>query len=188
MHIPLLVMERPITRFRNDTFHALPPREMLVLSFINLSYAAIYVAGWNFWFPSRIESILWRVSTLVVLATVFTAMFIELFVDHLAEKVQSWFRSHCQTGKRSRGTERGAPPNRKPNTLHKFADLLRNNSPDDDPAWTLSLGIVIPLTITAAIYCVVRAYILLEGVVTLRSLPASAYQTVVWTSFIPHLA
>jgi hypothetical protein len=39
----------------------------------------------------------------------------------------------------------------------------------------------------AVIYGAARGYILVEALLSLRSLPTSAYYSVEWTDFIPHL-
>ena len=54
---------------------------------------------------------------------------------------------------------------------------LRNISPEHDPVKDVPLKAIFPLTLLAAFYCFARAYILIEDVIALRSLPPIAYDT-----------
>ncbi|SPQ23313.1 8b44b121-b50f-46f8-bd44-054ad29b38bc [Thermothielavioides terrestris] len=51
-----------LPRMANQTHSAL-----FVLTFLTVSFGAIHLAAWNFSFPSRVEQILWRVSTIVAM-------------------------------------------------------------------------------------------------------------------------
>ena len=64
---------------------------------------------------------------------------------------------------------------------------LRNNSPDGDPAMEVPLRMLIPVTTLCALYSISRAYILVEDILALRSLPSSVFQTVDWSQYLPHL-
>jgi hypothetical protein len=66
---------------------------------------------------------------------------------------------------------------------------LRNNTTSElghDPSITVPLKALVPVTLSAALYCIARAYILIEDLANLRSLPQSAYETVNWTKILPH--
>jgi hypothetical protein len=71
--------------------------------------------------------------------------------------------------------------------LRNVAQSFRNNSPDRDPALDVPLKAIIPITLFAACYIVARAYILIEDLVNLRAQPASAFETVQWANFLPHI-
>lgn len=43
------------------------------------------------------------------------------------------------------------------------------------------------LSITTWVYCIVRVFMLVEVFVSLRSLPSSAYKSVHWSTFVPHI-
>jgi hypothetical protein len=71
--------------------------------------------------------------------------------------------------------------------FHAIAETLRNNSPNKDKDLDVPLKALIPVTTVAALYCIARAYIMIEGFVVLRSLPNSTYDSVDWTVFLPHV-
>ena len=62
--------------------------------------------------------------------------------------------------------------------------FIRNQLDYDNPV-SLILGITLILLIF--LYPVSRILLLVLSLTTLRSLPPSAYQTVQWTTFIPHV-
>lgn len=45
----------------------------------------------------------------------------------------------------------------------------------------------VPITVMCVLYCLARLYILVEDLMGLRSLPKSAFDTVEWSKYIPHL-
>ncbi|KAF4983954.1 hypothetical protein FZEAL_746 [Fusarium zealandicum] len=62
-----------------------------------------------------------------------------------------------------------------------------NISPDQDPYMRVQVLFLAVTSILCIFYCIFRLYILVEDIVGLRSLPPTAYETVAWTSFIPHI-
>jgi hypothetical protein len=72
-------------------------------------------------------------------------------------------------------------------SLHRFAEGLRNNSPDKDPSLSVPLTLLIPVTITCSVYSFCRAYIWFKDIFSLRELPASAFATANWSKYIPHI-
>jgi hypothetical protein len=71
--------------------------------------------------------------------------------------------------------------------IHTAASHLHNNSVDHDPNLTVPLKAIIPVTIFAASYLLARGYIIIEDLVNLRSQPASAFETINWAEFVPHI-
>jgi hypothetical protein len=71
--------------------------------------------------------------------------------------------------------------------FRKLAAAIRNNSPDRDPAMEIPLRMWFPVTLLCAIYSTSRLFILAEDVIGLRKLPASAFETVNWSRYIPHI-
>ena len=67
------------------------------------------------------------------------------------------------------------------------AEKLRNISTPLDLELKVNLSVLIPMTIGAAIYCILRLYVLVEDIIGFRGLPPSAFQTVEWTKYILHL-
>jgi hypothetical protein len=64
MKMPVGPHKRPIPRFGNDRLPNLNGRQETILCIATLAYAAIHLAGWNFTFPTRVELILWRASSM----------------------------------------------------------------------------------------------------------------------------
>ncbi|MCJ1251867.1 hypothetical protein MMC30_009105 [Trapelia coarctata] len=121
-------------------------------------YTSIHLAAWNFEFPSTTEQILWRVSSLVLLGLLIVYLLGVAFGTIFAKRLAE-----------------GLFHNNEATTLMGVVELL--------PRWAAVLihGPVI------AIYIVVRGYIIVEGLVNLRALPAAAYASVNWSNFIPHI-
>ena len=71
--------------------------------------------------------------------------------------------------------------------LNGVLDCIRNNSVGKDPLLYVPLKIIIPMYLVGFFYCHARTYILIADIIELRSLPASAYATVNWQGFLPHL-
>ncbi|KAK3326033.1 hypothetical protein B0H66DRAFT_588703 [Apodospora peruviana] len=85
MKMPVISPERPIRRIPNDRFPMDPYGfQEYCLCFATLLFTAVHVAGWNFSFPTELERILWRVSSLVLFSV--TAAF------WMLETVASWMR------------------------------------------------------------------------------------------------
>lgn len=151
---------RPIKTFGNHQIT--PPRGIKVPDIIfglvfTSGYFAIYLAGWNFFFPTRIERILWRVASMTLLGL--------LIVYLVAVAV---------------GTVAAGPvakrvfSNNKAITIIEVASLL--------PHWVAVL-LHAPFI---AIYIIARSYILVEGFIDLRTMPSSAFESVNWWNFLPH--
>lgn len=68
MKMPVGPHKRPIPGFGNDRLPNLNGRQETILCIARLAYAAIHLAGWNFTFPTRVELILWRVSSMFLFA------------------------------------------------------------------------------------------------------------------------
>lgn len=120
--------------------------------FFGMLYFGIHFAGWNFHFPSTIESWLWR-SSAITLAC-----------------IAAMFEFVCSPGNR---LGRYLPG--KPTTGIGILKLLPK---------TLALLCLWPLIVT---YFLARSYIIVEGFAGLRALPESAFQTINWWNFVPHI-
>ena len=149
-----------------------------------LAFASIFVSAWNFHFPSQIEQILWRtcsIATLVYgcLGEAHAGLF-ELSTIYFPGT--SPFKRNPQLPDRSTGSS-----NRFTRQLHSLSIRLRNLSPEKDLQLEVSFRFLIFPTILCAVYCFVRAYILVEDIIALRSLEANAFNTVDWTRYLPHV-
>lgn len=71
--LPVGSHERPLPRIGDSLLPWLETLESLYLCLATVVYASVHLTGWNFKFPSRVEQILWRVSSLILVGT--TALF-----------------------------------------------------------------------------------------------------------------
>lgn len=153
--------ELPITAFGNS--RTTPPRGIRVIdiAYANIftsAYFGIHLAAWNFHFPSRAEQILWRVSSLSLFGLLIFYLFTVAFGTVMASRLaRMCFNNHNAT------------------TILDLASLL--------PRW-VAVMVHSPVLV---VYGLARAYIIVEGFVALRTLPNSAFASVNWSSFVPHL-
>jgi hypothetical protein len=167
---PWLDSEYPL---RVPTFYAGPQGTLNLSSrlriwystfFLTSLFGAIHALGWFADFPSSIERTLWRISTLVICAVPPT---IALWIMYRRS-------SFPQFGTNSRPS---ASTGRMPFIVIQRTDLyqfLRFLA-----AWPARIGM--PMYVFARIVLITIAF------TSLRALPPEAYQSVPWTSAIPHL-
>lgn len=151
---------RPIKFFPNSRTG--PPRglgtSMLIFETVGaITYVGIHLAGWNFTLPTNLELLFWRAANLALVGIMVCYM---LFL-HVGGLIAA------PLGKLLFKKE-----------ALTILDLLKQC-----PAWFLIL-VIGPIV---GLYSVARLYIIVEALVGLRALPTSAYATVDWTSFIPHI-
>lgn len=128
--------------------------------------------AWNFEFPTPTERLIWRISAVYQI------------VFGLAGGLSIWYAHAVILPKRLEKIELFEyPPERR---LPRLAWKLRNIHPDRDPDLTLPLRVILPNILFCVAYCLSRAYILVEDVIGLRSLPEDAFQVVSWSKYIPH--
>lgn len=163
MHMPIGPKKRPIPRFGNERFPDLNFWETSVLLFATVVYASIHVAAWNWKFPTKFESIMWRVSSMILMGSTFAFW--------VLETIAVWYRYHkgdAMFGIKERNIERE----------------LDEQRPNKKLPMTGEFWSIFPL---AVIYAFGRSYLLIEAFAGLRELEASAYISVNWANFIPHI-
>ncbi|KAI0817309.1 hypothetical protein GGR55DRAFT_684988 [Xylaria sp. FL0064] len=156
----------------------IPPKRPIQVEycvcFATLVFTGIHVAGWNFAFPSRIELILWRISSLILLSV--TAAF------WILETMASWKRLGRWMWIYLRLTDR-----------KKLAEFEKTKSEElsrEEPRTYTSLPLpwefwsIVPV---ALLYGVARLYLLTEAFLELRNLNGTAFLNVDWTYFLPHV-
>lgn len=217
MKMPVGPFQRPLPRIGDSRLPWLTWTENSCLCLGTMVYASIHLAGWNFHFPSRVEQILWRVSSLILVGSTIAFWFLEsLAMGWRYGGGQEFFeRLFTQRGKAKSGalelgvttaisneTESINNIATKTNTLktRKETSQDKGNVTDmtasqqqyqhETPFEPRELPLVwefwsiFPI---AVIYAFARGYLLVEALLSLRSLPWTAYSTVQWTNFIPHL-
>lgn len=172
----------PIQMITSFNFPRLSMRIMLLPISMTIAYSAIFVAAWNFYFPTEIERLIWRSCASLTMGLCLTGAFFELFF-------MRYDRYHGRPASPSQVPDRlfalllgkhGA------DRLKRALKNLQNNSRGKDPALEIPVHSVVITLPILAMYTICRWYILLEDIIGLRSLPASAFQTVDWTRYLPH--
>lgn len=184
--------ELPVQHFSSFKFMA-PDKPFLILMLtISCAYSAIFLAAWNFHFPTDLERLLWRVCTagtmgLVLFGGVFELIYILIEIhrrpflpdsdsnsEHQLHEVPVPVRSH--------------PLLVEPKT--RWQALLqnaRNKTEDKDPYFDIDLLSLLVTTPLCALYCLFRAYIIVADITTLRELPSSAFMAIQFSTYIPHI-
>lgn len=177
----------PVDRFENTISLPLPLSWYFLFAFLSLGYSGLFVGGWNFVFPTIVERYLWRTASLGL----FGCCISYALVTHLTLDAYPALKTRFQ-GRFLRKSE--ASNDTRPQRswigqrAHGVAQKIRNNSVSQDPELELPLKALLPIYVLGFIYCCSRTYIFIADIIEVRSLPASAYQTVKWSTFIPHLS
>jgi hypothetical protein len=112
----------------------------LAATVIATVFGGIHCVAWSFKFPSRVEKLLWIISSLVITSGPAAVFILGLWAD-------AW----------------------RPEILVSY------------------IPIIITFAILPFCYMIGRVVLLVLPFLSLRSLPAEGYQTVQWTTFIPHV-
>ena len=170
---------RPVDRLRSDNF---PPLSMPYMEIgcggFMLLYSAIFMGAWNISFPSRTEHILWRIASVVTLGFAFLGGTFFLYID------QKIIRNKKGPGHANPATRGKDKPPLTLSHRHNAAAKREISNLTQEPKMPTAFSI--PSSMLGALYCIARAYILVEDMIGLRSLPASAFATVDWTLYLPH--
>ena len=169
LHFRMGPRERPLPRFTNDRLPVIGASpDSILLFFVILAYCCLHFIAWNFSFPTRTESILWRVACITIIGTSFILLACETYQD--GHRLGRWDRWYFKLfPKKSGGLQRM-------NTMEK-----RRREQVFIPLWEVI--IMSPVTM---MYTLARLYIVAEVFSSLRSLPPGAYDSVQWSNFIPH--
>lgn len=181
---------RPINRIPNDRFQKIDEGGLFLVFLLSLCYGALFVCGWNFSFPTKIERDLWRIASVTNIGIIFISYFFEtLFLSTLPvlrgeeDTSRSLAKQDVESGPGKRCLSTSFPRRQ----AKSLAEKLRNNSPDNDPQLAMQLRTILPLLSASMLYFLARAYVLIEDLLELRALPPSAFQTVNWSAFWPHI-
>ena len=177
---------RPIDRIPSDNWLPSPMSTALAGGTLIVAYSTLFITAWNLSFPTEIERILWRVASIITLIFGVVGTIVAAYCHCLL--LPSWTAPTLPfVGQGERISTSHIKLSSSGIRANKLTAKLRNNSPDGDPALEIPLRMLIPVTILCACYCVSRAYILIADAICLRSLPSSAFKTVEWSQYFPHL-
>lgn len=161
--------ERPLPRFTNDRFPVIAASfDAVVFFFVSMTYCSLHFVAWNFEFPTHIEHMLWRASSLTLASTALVFWICETYQDGVRlRRWERWYKSILP----SRADR--AYPQRSSNEARKKPLFV--------PVW--EIVVMTPVTI---LYSLARSYIIIEIFLSQRSQPKGAFDTVEWTRFLPH--
>ena len=182
---------KPAHRFENTEALDLPGIYQWVFFGMSAVYGSIFLCGWNYSFPTHTELILWRAASTTMMGTLVAYWLITDYAFRLHPTIRRYLdtrksRAHQIESNTPSGIERRIRNNPLYSTARKIAACVRNNSESQDPALTLPLKAILPMYIVGFFYCHARTYIFVGDIIQLRSLPASAFETVDWTQVLPH--
>ncbi|KAK2749621.1 hypothetical protein FQN57_005843 [Myotisia sp. PD_48] len=177
---------RPIQRFSSFKFHKISFQNSILAVIFTSAYGAIFVAAWDFHFPSFGERLAWQItSVMMVFLGIFGGLYeilpFPIDLESLSQAISSSGLSLMLSRYLSPSLAEESSK-----FISKFWDRLRNNSPNRDPALDIPLGTFVVTIPVCAAYTLCRIYILTEDIIGLRELPASVFQRVRWSDFWPH--
>ncbi|MCJ1303479.1 hypothetical protein MMC08_006289 [Hypocenomyce scalaris] len=181
---------RPVNRFENTTCFEISGRLYLLSIGLSAVYSAIFIAGWNYSFPTKIEQRLWRAASVTMMGCLIAYYFITKFAFTAYPAIRNFLAPQIT----EKHDFRDFPPSRQ-GAGHKWivrkaksvAASIRNNSVSGDPALDVPLKAILPIYVVGVFYCHARTYIFIADIIELRALPPSAFLNVDWWKFIPHL-
>jgi hypothetical protein len=194
MHIVFAPKALPHDRLENTIWHPVKIRGSLeAFILMSLAYSAIFVTGWNKYFPTTSERTLWRISSLSMMTTIalyclitgFAYVFWPAFKRCFQKKATLNPDSAAPVTQLPRWSRYSSKPRSK---LTSIAASLRNNSILQDPSLDVPLKATLPIYAVGFLYCSSRTLILVLDIIQLRSLPTSAFDTLNWVAFFPHLS
>ena len=178
----------PIRNFSSLNFPPLDRHIILIILLIAFSYTGIFVAGWNLHFPTSTERTLWRICSLgTMIITVIGGLFESSFLLNGRRHSVSALVQASDIELISQGHILPTAPAEQPTRLQSMLQNLRNNTPSKDPYFDIPIRSLLITTPICALYCIFRAFILIEDLITLRQLPASAFAAIDWSTYVPHI-
>ena len=183
----------PIDRIPDSLHRELSIQQIYVCIALAIVYFSVLFVGWNYTFPTRSEQILWRAACVTMMAMTLVLLLVAQLTETAPAIRQALRNRFASKASRSNCLESGRQLTKSTNSrgmckrLNGALDSVRNNSVGKDPLLYVPLKVILPMYIVGFLYCSSRVYILLADVIELRSLPASAYATVDWQKFWPHL-
>lgn len=180
MHVPLATRprRRPYDRIPSHNFLNTDTRAEIIAAPTIVFFSALYLIAWNSHFPTETEKLLWRI------ASVNTLAYALIGAPLCAYFQKTIFRAELRQ-ERAQATLNHKPEPKR--WIGRLASKLRNIDPEQDPQLEIPLRALIPVSFLCGMYCVSRGFILTEDLIGLRSLPESAFQTVSWSRYVPHL-
>ncbi|KAJ6007001.1 hypothetical protein N7522_005352 [Penicillium canescens] len=175
--------ERPLRRFPNDRFPDIGTLEKFSLFCLTTAFASFHLIGWYFIFPSRVERLLWRISSSIVTAATVLYWIFETIAARQRfgrwDKYLVWLRLKRPT------------PQQKVDAMATLArqdtvsrlDAFEKEQREAKPILGWEIGIIVPVIF---LYASARGYMIVEVFVSLRQLPIGAFTTFEVADMLPH--
>jgi len=164
------IRARPHDRNRGDRFLN-TELDMELFSFIFiLGFCASFLCAWNFYFPTPTERLIWRIASVYTLAFgIFGGSYVGWW-HHKSSRASSLRAGDGSIIARSRESW-----------------VIRDFAAGNESRLGVPKTFFVPITVFCFFYCLARGYVLVEDLIGLRKLPKSAFDTVEWSNYIPHL-
>jgi hypothetical protein len=170
MHIPLFsrpIRSRPHNHNRSDKFLRTDLDFEIFGGIMILLFGGTFLCAWDFHFPSYTERILWRCASVYFLVFVVVGgAYTWIWHIKLFDKYKPTPLPMNEIGPVDIREQKGIRYN-----TEALLSKMREASP------TLPLRLLYPVPFICALYCIFRAYIFVEDIISLRALPSSAYAT-----------
>ncbi|KAK0515583.1 hypothetical protein JMJ35_001617 [Cladonia borealis] len=193
---------KPLLARRCRNLHEFDPQTsytlLLTLWILGSLYGGIHLALWNYDFPSRAETFLWRVSaaTLGSMPVLFLlVMLLVAVLDEYDDYIKRREFRRAQESHENDAFQRAPPSSSSTNWLRKifagFCSGVRDiwESWAEDMFWMvviLMFGLVIWTAML--LYVFARIFIVVESFISLRHVPIGVYEGGLgWSKYIPHL-
>ncbi|KAL9615139.1 MAG: hypothetical protein Q9167_000457 [Letrouitia subvulpina] len=186
MHLSFGSDDLPVDRIGDTVTKVFSRGQQWIIGLSTFVYLSVLFAGWYHDFLTPVEQTLWRAAIGTMVAAVgvlLTALELTTFwhkhpiLESTKTKYFGWI-GQSETPRRGRQVVQ---------RLNCALDGIRNNSARKDPNLYIPLKLIVPIYLTGFFYCHARTYVFVADCLELRSLPASAYATVDWQKFWPHL-
>ena len=179
--------KQPVDRFENTYSLELPGSTKWIFFGVTAVYSSIFVTGWNYNFPTHAELILWRAAAGTMCACLVAYWAVTEFGFVWWPFLETRLRRNPKAGDLEKcSTPISVRSGWMKSKLKYAAACVRNNTISQDPQFDAPLKAMLPIYVIGVFYCHARTYLFVADIIQLRSLPASAYDTVDWTKFVPH--
>ncbi|CAN8096225.1 unnamed protein product [Discula destructiva] len=170
--------QQPAQRIPDDAYlpARLEPKVLLSLVIPSMVHSCIHLLGWNLDYPTTIEKQLWRAAAVTLIAMSCVAVGAVRLLAIIGYKgrhslLSFWVNANWETtgALEPKGNSKGSQRE------------IRNKWLGEITFWEITLSFA-----TAALV-LARLFIIVEVIISLRSLPKGVYVTVNWVDFIPHV-
>jgi hypothetical protein len=171
-----LTEEAANIKIRGNSAGTSKSKVLLLLALLNLLYGGIHATSWNSHFPTRIEQTIWRASAIIV----GSSGAVGVAWNYLRFKLQSKIFHGWAGAKFTVRVNRWGVP-----ILGIYTSF-----PYEMPRWKFvifGMGWGTSVSILVIFNYLARMFLILEALISVRSLPIGAYATASWTNPLPHI-